>query len=203
MPNAPRQLDERIRRELDKIDIREVLVRWNLGLDRGDAEMLASTYLPDVVDGHGKFSYTNAAAAAADYVARHLRAARRHMHTTVQDNIRLDGDEAYCESYAIAYVVAERVAFLDVRPPDESMDELLITVGIRYLDHFVRWHEEWRISEREAITEWRSASDSVPLGFEVPGNNIGFYRLDYRGKRSKDDPSYDMATALRRTGADR
>jgi hypothetical protein len=174
------------------LEIRDVLVTWNRAIDRGDVELLASTYAGHAYDDHGQYRYKSAREAASDYVARHLRWAKRHFHTTVQEHIELDGDVAHCESYAIAYLVTDRIAAFDPDVHLPGVDELLITVGIRYVDRFERVDGAWKIAMRDMITEWRTFSDSVPIEVEIPGQRLGFFRHPYRGSRSLGDPAYDM-----------
>jgi hypothetical protein len=195
----------RLRESLDRQDIREVLVRWNRALDRGDARMMASTYSIDAQDDHGKHQYRSSDEAANDYIERHVRAARRTMHTTVQEFIELEGDVAHCESYAIAYLVTDRVPSLENRNNDRPclpIEELLVTVGIRYIDRFERLDAQWKIAKRKMILEWRTFSDSVPLAFDVPDQHIGFsWHPVYQGARSHDDPAYRMAATLAAIGS--
>ncbi|CAN5390506.1 hypothetical protein BH09PSE5_BH09PSE5_31040 [soil metagenome] len=197
---SERSIEERTRDALDRQDIRDVLVRWNRALDRGDVSMMASTYCADAYDDHGKQQYRSADEAAADYITRHVSLARRTMHTTVQEYIELDADVALCESYAITYLVTDRVPSLEAPTRlAEGIDELLVTVGIRYIDQFKRVEGNWKIARRKMILEWRTFGDSVPLGFDVSDQKIGFSRqLAYHGSRSPADPSYAMADNLGR-----
>jgi ketosteroid isomerase-like protein len=167
---------DRMALALDKLEIREALVRWCRGLDLGDAELLASVYHEDAVDEHGTEHYTGATAGHG-YVAKHLRKFRRHLHTVFNETIAVDGDVAHCESYSLAYLV------LDGSGPDE---ELLMTVAGRYLDRFERRDGVWKIAFRRFLIDWRTTAPIMPRGADGP----------FEGRRSRDDPSYELLTLL-------
>jgi hypothetical protein len=156
---------------LAKLEIREALIRWCRGLDRGDSELLASAYHPDAVDEHGTEHYSGISAGPG-YVAKHMRKFRRHLHTLSNETIEVDGDHAMCESYSIAYLVVD--------DPNDSGLATLLTVGGRYFDRFERRDGGWKIARRKFVVEWRTTCTIEPRGLDGP----------YEGRRDSSDPSY-------------
>ncbi len=65
------------------------------------------------------------------------------MHMIADPLIRIDGDTAELDTYAIVYQIGDRTS----RQPD-------LTLGIRYLDWAVRSQDGWRIRTRRAETLW-------------------------------------------------
>jgi hypothetical protein len=164
---------------LDKLEIRETLSRWCRGLDRADAALMSSAYHADAVDDHGPFQYTGLTA-AEDYIDRHVRGRKRHLHTTVGETISVQGDLAACESYFVAYLVSG-----DPDHPDDPSAELLRVFGGRYLDRFERRNGHWKIARRKMILEWITEAPSLPIdGSGRPPSG------EYEGRRSPEDPSY-------------
>jgi ketosteroid isomerase-like protein len=168
-------VEPELSRMLDKLEIREVLTRWCRGIDRGDVELMASTYHPDALDEHGPFVYSGEEA-ARKYIARHKRDYKRHFHTTVSETIELDGDVARCESYWIVYVIAD--------DEEVATGEAVQNFWGRYLDRFERRGGPWKIAERRMVLEGFAKMSSVPV-FGEPGGVDS-----YLGARSVEDPSY-------------
>ena len=138
---------------------------------------MATVYHDDAVDEHGTEHYTGTTAGPG-YVAKHLRKFRRHLHTTYNESIAVDGDIAHCESYSIAYLV-----LADDRDPER---EVLMTVAGRYLDRFERRDGAWKIAFRRFLIDWRTTAEIEPRGADGP----------FEGRRSRDDPAYAVLTLL-------
>jgi ketosteroid isomerase-like protein len=187
MPTNPRR---RLEEAADKLEIREVLARWNRGLDRADAELMRSTYHPDAIEEHGIHHYIGPEA-ADDCIRRHVAGTERHMHTTVQATIELDGDLARCESHWVAYLTIQPAGHAAEAPGSTvTGPEQLVTCGGRFLDRFERRPDEWKIAHRKMILEWRTLTNSIALAAAMPDSELGFSVLPYEGFRSTEDPSY-------------
>lgn len=186
-----------LRRLLDKDEIREVLFRWCRGIDRGDAELVNSCYHPDAVDDHGANQYTGLNAGQM-YVDKHLGLFSAHQHLTFQEQIRVEGDTAACESYWMALIV----------PKGKAANKVTIGCG-RYLDRLERRNGEWRFTHRRMLVEWRMVTDKLTdagwLGF-LDGGDPGFLTTRLEGSpngatgstRDRHDPSYDYVPSADR-----
>lgn len=168
----------RLREEwADREAIRDCLLRYVRGIDRGDEAMLRSAYWPDATDDHAGLFSGN----AADYIDLAVRNTANRCptaHFVTNEFIRIDGDRAAVESYVYAihsgmeYAGAERD----------------IIVAARYIDRFERRQDEWRIVARSvAIDWWRECDDTADW-------KIGPFGLGdaSRGRSKPTDPSYDL-----------
>ena len=160
-----------VQRLVDESAIRQVIATYNRGIDRLDAELLASVYHPDGIDDHGALFTGLGRKYAPFIVAHHKRTADATMHCTMNSSIDLDGDVAYVETYF--FYVERKVK--DGKP----------TVGYaggRYVDRFERRDGKWAIAHRVAVREW----DEIRVGAE-PLIPEGVFTA---GLRSRDDISY-------------
>ncbi len=167
--SEPTQLDDReitaLRRLLDRAAITECVHRYARGLDRRDAELVASAYHANAVEDHGQY------VGGLDGLVRYLMDVHApfsgyQRHVTTQ-NIDIDGDAAHAESYFISVI---RI---------DGTEKLRLTGG-RYVDRLERRDGEWRIAERVVVLEWYGA---VPGGGIDPAIQVA-PRLD------QDDVSY-------------
>ena len=154
-----------LRRLLDRAAITECVHRYARGLDRRDAELVASAYHADAVEDHGQ--YVGELDGLVKYLMDvHAPFSGYQRHVTTQ-NIDVDGDAAHAESY-----------FLSVIRIDNA--EKLRLTGGRYVDRLERRDGEWRIAERVVVLEWYGA---MPGGGIDPAMQVA-PRLD------RDDVSY-------------
>jgi hypothetical protein len=157
---------------IDREEIRDVLMRYCRGCDRGNAEMIASAFHEDGIDQHDipRPAADLAKGAAAVYMP-HM------MHFTGNVLIELDGDMAHVESY-----------FMSFSSPDEEGKLSTRTRAARYLDRFERRNGVWKIAYRLVVDEWAR----IDLVTEVP-DNVGACP----GSRDFNDPVYHMDERLR------
>ncbi|MDH3683676.1 MAG: nuclear transport factor 2 family protein [Acidimicrobiia bacterium] len=151
-------------------EIRRRLLDYCRGIDRCDAELVASTYHPDAVDDHGAFqgSGHELARFATEALLEHYEAT---MHTIGDSIIDFaDDTTAYVETYV----------FADHRAKGDE-GELLERFGARYVDRFEQRDGAWRIADRVVVVEW---TDTAPI---TPTRGSGRY---VRGLRSRDDIAY-------------
>lgn len=151
-------------------EIRELLYRYCRGVDRGDAEMIASVYHPDAEDDHGTFKGAGRDFANA-IVARYDSIEGSGLHHVTNILVELDGDTAVGESYFISF------------NPDPAMvrsGSIRIVSG-RYLDRFERRADSWRIARRQVIIDWAQAEE----------DGSAWERLSHfsRGGRREADPT--------------
>ena len=163
-------MDAELQRLLDEREIERRLADYCRGVDRGDAELVASVYHPDGTDDHGSFRGLGIDFAA--YVTRRL--AERYdatMHTVTNAVIDFTGpDTAQVECYVCA---RHRRA--------DDQGAVLETFGGRYIDRFERRDGRWKIGHRTVVHEWDKVEHVEPA---YPPDRF------VRGSRSRDDPSY-------------
>lgn len=152
--------------------IEEVTTRYTYGLDRLDRDTMRSAYWPDAVDHHGP-AFDGL---AWDYVdvamASHKRWAPS-LHTLMNQIIELDDDgvNARGEAYCIAYLF------------DTEQPVLFQWFG-RYLDHFQKRDDEWRILERVCVHEAGRVDDPVvPMPFPTELFRPGTFDRPASGRR--------------------
>lgn len=147
-----------------RIEIEHVLVRYCRGVDRGDAQILASVYHPDAIDEHGPFRGlgTELAKLLGFTDDEPTAGGHHHLHNVY---IEFDGgDDARVESYVMAY---------HPRRHEAGHDELLVFAG-RYLDRFQRRDGEWKIANRRVVSDWHRVDpldppmDGYPVGHKGP-----------------------------------
>lgn len=133
-------VDELLARE----QIRDVLFRYCRGVDRGDAELIASVYHADAVDEHGAFHGTGVD--FAGHVVEAMDAVSNvGQHHLTNILIRVEGHSALVESYFIA---------LHPYQPQGEAAPVLAAVGGRYLDRFECREGNWKIAHRRVVLDW-------------------------------------------------
>jgi hypothetical protein len=165
---VPRPSDEhgRLAYLLDRLDIYDCLVRYARGLDRHDAELIASAFWPDAQVNYGSLF----SGPRDDFVtwANELEAQNEyHAHHVSTQSVDLDRDVAHVETYVL-YIV-------------RTYDKVERLGSGRYLDVLERRDGEWRISLREFLAEMGSAG-SPSLIKDNPWNA--------RGRWDREDLSY-------------
>jgi hypothetical protein len=148
-----------LQRLADRAEIQDCLCRYARGVDRGDLELLRSTYHPDAHDQHGE--YRGGVDGLIAWLADRFAGVDNSMHFLGNCLIEFAGrDFAFVETY---------FASRRLRPPSEAEgarlrpgDMLCREAWGRYLDHFERRQGEWRVAHRVVVLE--SAYTSVALG---------------------------------------
>lgn len=169
------------------MEIRQALVRYCRGVDRGDRELIKSAFHPDAADEHGPFRglgwelADRLTAAEAD-----LGAVGGHHISNVYIELD-DPDHARVESYVTAYH-PHRDAERGVR--------LGIFAG-RYLDLFERRGGEWRIALRRTVNDWSRVDVPGEIWDRGSWQRGGFAA----GQRGTADPSYEIFPPLGRSVA--
>lgn len=159
----------------DREAIRDCLLRYSRACDRLDTELLNYVYWPDAIDEHAGF--TGNREEFINYINAAIGSMEITQHFLGNMLIVIDGNDANTETYYQAY---HRIRGENGVPFD-------VVGGGRYIDHFEKRNDEWRISERFVTTDWlRVYPDSIdwdnpPLGIvPVPGGH------------KPDDPSYKL-----------
>jgi ketosteroid isomerase-like protein len=122
----------------DRLQISDCLVRYLRGLDRHDAELIASAFWPDAQVNYGVL-FSGPRDDFVDWANELESQNAYHQHHVTTQTVDLDGDVAHVESYVL-YIV---------RTHDDSER---LGAG-RYIDVFERRAGEWRIALREFLAE--------------------------------------------------
>jgi hypothetical protein len=123
--------------------IRRRLLDYCRGIDRCDAELVASVYWPDATDDHG--AYRGSGVDFGRYATEKLR---EHAEATSH----LIGDSIFdVESDDVVLVETPVWAVHRCRDAD---GEFVERFGGRYLDRFERRDGEWRIADRLVTHDW-------------------------------------------------
>ena len=150
--------------------IRRRLLEYCRGIDRCDAELVASAYHPDATDDHGSFRGLGAdfARYATDALRAHAEATLHFLGDSLIDFT--SDDTAHVETY----VHAEHRC-------DGAAGPYLEMFGGRYVDRFERRDGEWRIADRLCIREW---DRRTPIEPAFPPDRFT------EGRRDRADPCY-------------
>ena len=161
---------EVLKRLLDRQAITDVLARYCAGVDRLDAELVASCYHPDATDDHGVFRGTghDFAAHVVAVLERHADATHHQLGQVLVDF--LDDGVARVESYVLAYHRIDGEAGVELE-----------AFGGRYLDRFEVREGCWRIASRRVLPHWNARGPITEF----------FARGVFdEGARDRDDPRY-------------
>jgi SnoaL-like domain len=136
-------MESELQRLLDERAIRRRLLDYCRGVDRGDAELVASVYHPDATDDHGSFK--GLGVDFAEYVVSRLGANYlATMHTIGDSIIEFAGPGvARVETYVCAR-----------QRKEDEQGPVLETFGGRYIDRFECRAGEWKIADRVVVREW-------------------------------------------------
>jgi hypothetical protein len=161
---------------LAKDAIRDVIMRYSRAIDRVDGDLLRTVYWPDGWDSHSIFD--GPIDEFVPWVTDTLNGMIATQHLVGNISIDLDGDHAYTEVYFMAH---HKVA------GEDGAERDAIAAG-RYLDHFERRQDEWRIKHRRAIFDWDLNQPSTSGWNHPPANE-----LMERGTRGPEDMVYQRA----------
>lgn len=147
--------------EQDRFEIHQQVLAYCRAVDRLDLPGIRAVYAPDGVDHHTGFD-----GGADDYVAwlgRLLPRLDGTMHLVGNHLCHLAGDEAASETYGTAVHWGS--------PADDARSNF--TSGFRYVDHWVRLPQGWRVRERWAVREWTRSDAGRITGSTRSGTPSG------------------------------
>lgn len=159
--------DDALATLLSREEIRDCLHRYARGCDRVDPELIASAFHEDAIDVHGAVNGT-----PAEFLAWWLpqqEARESTQHYLMNMSIDVDGDQAHAETYYLCIIKLRG-------KPEASV------IGGRYVDRFERREVGWRIAVRVVIADWT---------FEADASGTSALVASSKGRRSKEDPSYE------------
>jgi hypothetical protein len=132
------------------LEIQQVLYRYCRGVDRGDADLVASVYHPDAVDAHGPWS--GRGKDFGPYIVKSMdRVPVVGQHHITNVLIELDGNTANVESYFVAMHPEARA---------EGAGHALVCG--RYLDRFEQRDGAWLIADRKVVLDVARALPQQP-----------------------------------------
>ena len=149
---------------LDQNTLRDLVARLGAAVDRADRARIAACYTEDSYDDHGIFKGTGRD--FADFICGGVGLMRTMHHQLGQSIFDVIGDDAWGETYFYFHADAGGTA---------------VTGYGRYVDHFRRTREGWKVHYRRVVP------DAVP-----PGDDIDGY---WRSRRDESDPSHDRRRA--------
>jgi hypothetical protein len=200
-------LEARVRELEDHEAIRQVIYHQIRGTDRCDFSEHQRTLWPDIEyykegpssTGGGNHPHAQLLANPTQGGASRIEIARRMyagtFHHIGNILIELRGDEAFTETYSVAYhqtqpdgsTNADVVGEDHIRHLGLSPDKACtLVIAFRYIDRFERRGDVWKIARRRRIFDWHA---TIPHPGEEPG---GLYKLfSLRGDRVPADASYE------------
>lgn len=152
--------------------IEEVLFVHCRGVDRADAATLKSAYWPDAEVAYGAFN--GSAHEFCDMLPVGIKRYRSTHHQVSNVIVERRGDDAVVESYVTAY---------HHRPEDQATE---MTYFGRYVDHFQKRDDVWKIVMRNVVMDWNQQLDES-ADFESP-TMAGLQKSG----RKPDDPLYRL-----------
>jgi SnoaL-like domain len=178
--------DEDLQRLADRAAIQDCLYRYARGVDRGDWDLVRSTYHPDAWDEHG--DYRGGMDGFVAWLDKRLAGVDNSMHLLSNCLIEFAApDFAFVETYFVSRRLTPPNASQRAEFPAGAA--LCREVAGRYADHFERRDGQWRVLRRIVVVE--ASSSSVALG----GERNPAAALTW-GRRDRDDPSYISREAL-------
>lgn len=128
----------------DWLAIHDGIHAYCRGLDRRDAEALASVFWPDAVVNLGSSVDIRGSEYADTVIPALKRMFHRTMHMIGNIRIDIDGSSATSECSLLAYH-----AMIDGENPAQD-----VIVGGRYLDRWEKRSGEWRMIRRQLVWDW-------------------------------------------------
>ena len=145
-------------RVADRRQLRELVEAYALAADSGDPAAVAALFTPSgrLVVHHdpdrpgptGTRSGHDEITAAIATLSRY----RATSHVVGAHRVELDGDRATGEATGLAYQVLA----------DGESDPMMVVLGIRYVDDYVRHCGEWRFAARHVVVRWREERPLSP-----------------------------------------
>lgn len=174
-------MNETLQRLADRAEIQDCLCRYARGVDRGDWELVRSTYHSDAYDAHG--GYNGDVDGLLKWLDERFAGVDNSMHFLGNCLIEFAGpDHAFVETY---------FGSSRLRAPNDGeqasmqpSDMLCRDAWGRYADRFERRDGQWRVAHRIVVIE--RAYTTVALEGKRAGNVTTW------GRRDDSDPSYSQ-----------
>lgn len=169
-----------LQRLLDKDEIRDSMCRYARGVDRGDWELVRSSYHPDAHDEHGE--YKGGTDGLIEWLDKRFAGVDNSMHLLSNSLIEFAGpDLALVETYFVSRRLQAPMAGQGAMAGPE--DAMARESWGRYVDRFERRNGAWRVAHRTVVLE--ASSSSVAHG----GKRSAALRW---GQRDRSDRLYEV-----------
>jgi len=150
--------DDSLQRLLDKQEIFETMCRYARGVDRGDWDLVRSTYHEDAYDSHG--DYKGDINGLIAWLEMLFKGVDNSIHFLGNCLIEFSNNnsalvETYFVSRRLRAPTGEELKFA------KSKDAISRESWGRYIDHFERRKGQWRVVHRTVVTEARSDSLAI------------------------------------------
>jgi len=165
---------------LDKLAIMELPGLYMRGLDRLDRDLLRAQFWDDAHLDYG--IYVGGADGFADFCMDALSGHLANHHMIGQNNLDVQGDEAFGEVYFYAF---HRIITENGEPRD-------VLINGRYLDRYEKRDGIWKFAYRSEVVDWSRDDPAADQFLEGSGNILG--------RRKPDDPLYDREAMRRPKG---
>ena len=171
-------ITDELQRLIDRAGIHDCIARYVRGVDRGDADLIRSTYFHDAYDDH--VDYKGDVEGFIQWLDGRFAPYLNSMHHIGESFIEFAGpDVAFVETqYAsrrLRQPTSEESATLGAH------DMMMRQSWGRYLDRFERRNGEWRIARRVVIVDDRFSSIAMGGARNTPST---------WGYRNASDPMY-------------
>jgi SnoaL-like domain len=152
---------------VDRQAIWDRLLQYTRGVDRLDEDLIRSAFWEEAVDSHGPVNGSTDDFLAFWMPSQPLREVAQHFVTN--HTVELSGSMAHSETY-----------FISCGKKVDS--DVLEMVGGRYVDHWEKRNDEWRILTRVVLLDWQCTADASQMTSRLARS--------HRGTRDSSDPSY-------------
>ncbi len=135
----------------DRVDILDTVTAYFIAIDHREFERLDRVFSPDAVADFDGKAVGPGLDAIIDFVAGRgkvdypvdIQNLQLSQHQISNHVVRIEGDQAWSETYATAYLVDRPVSGPRMR-----------TRGLRYQDELTRTADGWRVSNRTHVCDW-------------------------------------------------
>lgn len=146
---------------------------YSRAVDRRDFDLLASLYLPEGQDNHGR-DFSGGVADYVAYVRRALSAYEATAHYVMQTRFEIDGDAAEGEVHKLNY------------HRTHAPDAQHVITGSRSLDHYARRDGAWFFRSRHVVIDWVDRRPARAADWDDPAAGAE------RGAPDRSDASYRL-----------
>jgi hypothetical protein len=176
--SRPNSRDDKVQLLIDKQEIYDALMRYCVGIDRGELDLVLSAFHDDALDNHIGIE-ERATERFTRTVQQATSSAMITSHNIGNVIIRVDGSVAYSQSYLTAWHRFD----IEGKPYDW-------VIGGRYLDRFERRNGTWRIAHRTVVYDYERFDEVPPKPAGHQASAL-FDRV-VRGTRGQGDFSYQL-----------
>lgn len=165
------ELIEFVKKQKDRQEIIDCLLRYTRGVDRHDKELMKSAYHPDAWDEHG-VAEGDPEQFCSWALGWHGEHQTKHQHIITNQTIEIDGDTAHGETYYLFWGENRQ------GPPQISFG--------RYVDRFEKRDGRWAIAHRVCVNEISANLEAMVYPPEI----AEMVFATGPNRRDKEDVSY-------------